>query len=171
MGEKEREKSFRELSDLFIDITREMRLRASYTTPVVPLTQTQAQVMRHVHNHPGCSASDIAEGGGLQRANVSAALRELRGRGYITSRRDEHDGRAIRIEATALADANFSQLRSSWGALIEDAWSDDDETLETVAASLTRLRVKLSAQRANKPLRPEPPAGDGAKGQSKNPQR
>ena len=109
-------RTFPLIADLVIDIAREIQLRAVQTTPVVPLTQTQGQVMRYVHTHAGCSASDIADGSGLQRANVSTALRELRGRGYITSRRDDEDGRAIRIEATELADETIQKLRGSWAS-------------------------------------------------------
>jgi DNA-binding MarR family transcriptional regulator len=165
---------FLALADLFIDIAREIRLRAATTTPVVPITQTQGQVMRYVHNHPGCSASDIAEGSGLQRANVSSALRELRGRGYITSRRDEEDGRAIRIEATALADDTIARLRSSWGSLLEQAWgesSTSSDALATVTASLIRLRNGLDAGRATKSFHLDAPAESAGDPDSSDPRR
>jgi DNA-binding MarR family transcriptional regulator len=166
------EPRFHSLAELIIDIAREIQLRAVQTTPVVPLTQTQGQVMRFVHSHPGCSASDIADGSGLQRANVSVALRELRGRGYITSQRDDSDGRAIRIDATALADETIATLRESWASLVAHAWDaggaaggDDsapvpDEVLDTLA----RIRAGLHARRATKAFVLDPPAyaEDGA---------
>jgi DNA-binding MarR family transcriptional regulator len=150
------------IADLVIDIAREIQLRAVQTTPVVPLTQTQGQVMRYVHTHAGCSASDIADGSGLQRANVSTALRELRGRGYITSRRDDEDGRAIRIEATELADETIQKLRGSWAALVEHAWqtgsSGDAEVPASVIETLSRIRAGLHADRATKPFLQGSPA-------------
>lgn len=145
-----RHAEFTELAQLVIDIAREIQLRAARTTPVVPLTQTQGQVMRYVHLHPACTPSEIADGSGLQRANVSAALRELRARDYLTTERDELDGRAQRITATPLADANIAKLRSSWAGLLEDAWRTETDQMEPDAAiaALSRIRAGLGARRA-----------------------
>ncbi|MFF2487183.1 MarR family winged helix-turn-helix transcriptional regulator [Microbacterium sp. NPDC058062] len=156
--------TFRLLAELVIDIAREIQLRAVQTTPVVPLTQTQGQVMRYVHNHPGCSASDIADGSGLQRANVSVALRDLRGRGYITSQRDEADGRAIRIDATPLADETIGKLRTSWAGLVETAWhaaADGADVPGSAVDALVRIRAGLHADRATKGFASEAPAAAG----------
>ncbi len=150
-----------ELAALVVDIAREIQVRTAVETPVVPLTQTQGQVMRFVHTHPGCSASDIADGAGLQRANVSTALRDLRARGYITSRRDEADGRAIRIDATARADQTIATLRRSWAAQLAGALRTDPDALDeldAVTATLARIRDGLTARRANKPFRTDSPA-------------
>lgn len=154
---------FRLLAELVIDVAREVQLRAVQRTPVVPLTQTQGQVMRFVHANPGCSASDIADGAGLQRANVSTALRELRARGYLTSRRDDVDGRAIRIEATELADETIDRLRGSWAELIESAWTKAAASPEPPAAAigvLSRIRAGLHADRATKAFPLDAPAED-----------
>ncbi|MCC2033235.1 MarR family winged helix-turn-helix transcriptional regulator [Microbacterium allomyrinae] len=161
--------AFRTLAELVIDIAREIQLRAAQTTPVVPLTQTQGQVMRFVHNHPGCSASDIADGAGLQRANVSAALRDLRGRGYITSRRDDLDGRAIRIEATGLADETIGTLSASWAALLESGWHTAAGSAAIPASALetlARIRTGLHADRATKAFVTESPAQGGDRADS-----
>lgn len=161
--------AFTTLAELVVDIAREIQLRAAQSTPVVPLTPTQGQVMRYVHNHAGCSASDIADGAGLQRANVSTALRELRRRGYLTSRRADDDGRAIRIEATPLADETIIRLRASWASLVAGAWQTepaigDDDALTTVTAALAGVRSRLSADRATKafPSAPSRLAAAGA---------
>jgi DNA-binding MarR family transcriptional regulator len=145
--------AFTALAEVIIDIAREIQLRAAEHTPVVPLTPTQGQVMRYVHRHPGCSASDIADGAGLQRTNVSTALRELRARGYLTSLRDEQDGRAIRISATRLSDDTISKLTDSWAGLLESAWTSapavgDATTLAVVAVALEGVRDRLSADRS-----------------------
>ncbi|WP_251453930.1 MarR family winged helix-turn-helix transcriptional regulator [Microbacterium sp. Marseille-Q6648] len=141
-----------QLAEVIVDVAREIQLRATQITPVVPLTPTQGQVMRYVHKNPGCSASDIADGARLQRANVSTALRELRARGYLTSLRDEHDGRAIRITATALADATIAKLTESWADLIRRAWEaspelQDPRIPETVLSALCAVRTELTADR------------------------
>lgn len=142
---------FLELADVVNDIAREIRVRSALTTPVVPLTPTQSQVMRFVHTHPGCSASDIADRSGLQRANVSTALRELRTRGYLVSHRDENDGRAIRIHATERADDTIARLRATWAALLADAWGDRDPAeLAAATAVIAQVRDGLVAEPATK---------------------
>ncbi|MDX2377519.1 MarR family winged helix-turn-helix transcriptional regulator [Microbacterium sp. LRZ72] len=142
------------LAELVVDIAREIRVRSDLTTPIVSLTPTQSQVMRYVHTYPGCSASDIADGSGLRRANVSTALRELRGRGYLTSQRDETDGRSIRIYATARADENLARLREAWSALIAQAWrqgaTGGSAELVDVLSGLAQVRAGLTADRAMK---------------------
>lgn len=170
------DRTFVRLAELVIDIAREVQLRTAQSTPVVPLTPTQGQVMRFVHRHPGCSASDVAEGSGLQRANVSTALRELRGRGYITSQRDAVDGRAIRIHATVLSDTTIAALQGSWAALLESAWragahADAGETLEGVTAVLARIRDGLGADRATKAFAPATPGPEALAADSTHPDR
>ncbi|MFT4211178.1 MAG: MarR family transcriptional regulator [Microbacterium sp.] len=153
--------AFLTLADLLVDIAREIRIGASHSAPVVPLTQTQGQVMRYIHNHPGCSPSAIADGSGLQRANVSAALRDLRGRGYITSVRDDADGRAVRIHATPLSEEVISRLRRSWADVLERAWEltpELDGDLESMLRSLARLHAGLDAERASNTFRIPSPA-------------
>ena len=156
---------FLELADVINDIAREIRVRTAHETPVVPLTPTQGQIMRFVHTHPGCSASDIADGSGLQRANVSTALRELRSRGYLVSHRDETDGRSIRIHATERADETIARLRAAWAGQLESAWAASDtdgpaplDELEHATALLTRVRDSLGARRATNAVTAEPSA-------------
>lgn len=142
---------FTQLAEVIVDIAREIQLHAAETTPVVPLTPTQGQVMRYVHRNPGCSASDIADGARLQRTNVSTALRELRARGYLTSLRDEQDGRAIRITATELADETIAKLTAAWAGLLQDAWGGverDTATAVAVSETLTGVRDRLSAEQS-----------------------
>jgi DNA-binding MarR family transcriptional regulator len=148
---------FTTIAELVVDIAREVHVQATTTDSVELLTQTQAQVMRFVHDNPGCSASDIATASGLQRANVSPALSVLKSRGLITSNRDDEDGRAIRIHSTPLADENIAALRRSWADLIAAAWTlgdpgpagrEGDQPPDGVAAALERIRTGLRAGRA-----------------------
>jgi|GEM_PF-715915 len=145
---------FTDLAQAVIDIAREIQLSAARSAPVVPLTQTQGQIMRYVHKNPGCSPSDIADGAGLQRTNVSTALRELRRLGYITSRRDEVDGRAIRVEATPLSEETIRGLTAAWARLLAGAWTaepvGDENALETVTTALTQVRDRLAAVRGER---------------------
>lgn len=137
---------FATLADLVIDVAREIRIRGAVAGPGVPLNQTQSQVMRYVHGHPGCSASEIAGRTGVKRANVSTAITELRDLGYLVSRKDEHDGRMIRIEATPQANETLDRLRASWSGLLATAWGSEVSDLDPVIARLDQL-LKGLAQR------------------------
>ncbi|MFF5295519.1 MarR family winged helix-turn-helix transcriptional regulator [Paractinoplanes globisporus] len=130
---------FATLADLVIDVAREIRIRGAVPGPGVPLNQTQSQVMRYVHGHPGCKASEIADHTGVKRANVSAAITELRELGYLTSRKDEHDGRAVRIDVTPQAVDTLDRLRASWSAQLSTAWGGDKTDLDQVIARLSAL--------------------------------
>jgi DNA-binding MarR family transcriptional regulator len=134
---------FATLADLVIDIAREIRIRGAVPAPGVPLTQTQSQIMRYVHGHPGCSPSEIADRSGLKRANVSAAITELRDLGYLVSRRDEHDGRSIRVDVTPQAADTLDRLRASWSGLIASAWGADTGDLDPLIARLALLKDAL----------------------------
>ena len=138
---------FATLADLVIDVAREIRIQGAVAAPGVPLNQTQSQVMRYVHAHPACKASEIATHTGVKRANVSAALTELRDLGYLTSRRDEHDGRVTRIEATPQAVKTLTRLRASWSDLISSAWGPDIDDLDPVIARLETLLSGLTARK------------------------
>ena len=134
---------FATLADLVIDVAREIRIQGAVAGPGIPLNQTQSQVMRYVHGHPRCSASEIAGRTGVKRANVSAAITELRDLGYLVSRKDEHDGRVIRIEATPQANETLDRLRASWAGLLASAWGDETTDLDPVITRLDRLLTGL----------------------------
>ncbi|GAA1704524.1 hypothetical protein GCM10009808_23080 [Microbacterium sediminicola] len=152
----QRDTMFVALAATLVDVTREMRLSASHTNPVFPLTQTQSQVMHFVHQNPGCAPSEIADANGLQRTNVSAALRELKERGYVTSERSVDDGRGIRIHSTVLADTNIARLRRAWGEHLADAWGGRDaDGLASALRTLESIRDALGARRATKDFAPE----------------
>ncbi|MBB6389931.1 MarR family winged helix-turn-helix transcriptional regulator [Microbacterium thalassium] len=136
---------FVELATVVNDVVREMRVRSSANGPAIPLTQNQSQIMSCVHSAPGSTPSQIAARTGLQRANVSTALRDLRDRDYIESEPDAHDRRAVRIYATARADETLAGLRAGWAGVLAEAWHDDPETLASVTETLALLRNRLMA--------------------------
>lgn len=117
---------FSALADLMLDLGRELRIRTTLS-PDITLTQTQSTVMRFVHGNQGCTPSEVASGTGLQRANVSAALRDLRRFDYVTTTQHEDDGRGVRINTTPTADANLQRLRARWVELLQEAWCGGDE--------------------------------------------
>jgi DNA-binding transcriptional ArsR family regulator len=67
------------------------------------LPASELEVMRLLVRRPGASVNDVAAGLRLQPANVSTTLRSLERRGLVERRRDEQDGRVVRLHPTALA--------------------------------------------------------------------
>lgn len=148
------DEEFAAIADLLLDLGRDLRMRTTLTAGDPNLTQTQGTVMRFVHRNEGCTPSEVASGTGLQRANVSTALRELRELGYLETSPHEGDARGIRIRTTPLADENLERLRRSWVELLEAAWASspgerDAGELHTARSVLERLAANLSG-----PVRP-----------------
>jgi DNA-binding MarR family transcriptional regulator len=138
------DETFAELADAIIDIAREMRLRSESGTATGLLNQTQSQVMRFVHSHPGCLITDIARRAGIKTTNVSATIRELRDLGFVRTERDAHDGRATHVFATPEADRTLSALRSSWARTLAAATADEQPTAAAIAATRSTLAAILS---------------------------
>lgn len=141
---------FARLADLVVDVAREVRLRSGVDAPGVPLNQTQSQVMRFVHGSPDCLASEIAHAVGIKRTNVSAAIQELKGLGYVTTHPDAQDGRAVRIRPTPLAEDTIRRLRIAWAASLSEAWdaaAGETSGLPAAEAALESLLEGLRATR------------------------
>lgn len=126
---------YADLADLVLNVARLIRLRTPAEPDVVPLTATERQVMRIVDLDPGCAPSRIAERAGLQRTNVSTALRGLEAKGMLT--RTGH-GRSVTVHPTELAQTNLEVLRGAWSALLADLLDDIDP------ATITRCNETLA---------------------------
>ena len=144
---------FAHIADLIVDIAREVRLRGAVDAPGVPLNQTHSQIMRFVHARPGSTASQIAAGAGVKRANVSTAVAELRELGYLVTRRDDSDGRSIRVDPTSLAESTVVRLQAAWGDQLAAAWraagANPDQRLDDVVDALDLFAQGLVAGRAD----------------------
>ncbi|HET6708149.1 MarR family winged helix-turn-helix transcriptional regulator [Amycolatopsis sp.] len=126
---------YADLADLVLNVARLIRLRTPAEPDVVPLTATERQVMRIVDLTPGCAPSRIAERAGLQRTNVSTALRGLEAKGMLT--RSGH-GRTVKVHPTELARTNLEVLRGAWAKLLADLLDDIDP------AAITRCNEILA---------------------------
>lgn len=90
-----------DLAEAIIGVGRELRLRPY--PDVVELTASEAHVMRHIDHHPGVTPSELARATGLQRSNMSTALRTLENRGFVERRTDPHDARGVNLFPTRRA--------------------------------------------------------------------
>ncbi|MEU0533890.1 MarR family winged helix-turn-helix transcriptional regulator [Amycolatopsis tolypomycina] len=133
---------YADLADLVLNVARLIRLRTPAEPAVVPLTATERQVMRIVDLDPGCAPSRIAERAGLQRTNVSTALRGLEAKGMLT--RTGH-GRSVTVHPTELAQANLGVLRGAWSALLADLLGDvDPATIARCNETLAHLERRFA---------------------------
>ena len=70
-----------DLAELLVYVARKLRTHGHDDDRIVRLTVTESAVMRYVGKHPGATPSEAARATGIQRSNVSAALRELEAKG------------------------------------------------------------------------------------------
>ena len=134
-----------DLAEAILGVGRELRLRID--GDVVQLTASEAHVMRHIDHHPGVTPSDVARATGLQRSNLSTALRALEGRGFVERRTDPHDARGVNLFPTDRAGENLTRLRRQWAEKVAAALGDDQTDVVAAKALLERLEVGLIAAR------------------------
>ena len=113
----------------------------------ITLTLTESNVMRFVDRHPGTSPSALADGTGLHRSNMSAALRSLEEKGLINRAHHGEDGRAITVEPTDLAAHNLARLRRSWTSGLVRALDGNTEGFDETLGFLLRLETALTRSR------------------------
>ncbi len=77
-------------------IARDIDPNGPHAPDIVPLTGTEALVMRWVHHNPGASPSAVAAATALQRSNCSVALRSLVAKGMIERQTAPDDARVVR---------------------------------------------------------------------------
>jgi DNA-binding MarR family transcriptional regulator len=129
-----------ELADLILNVGRLIRARTPTGIELVPLTETERQVMRLVDLHPGCTPSDIAARGRLQRTNVSTALRALETKKLI---KRATIGRQVEVTPTRLAATNLRRLRGAWGRELAAALPADAKAIGQCRDLLARLEQGL----------------------------
>lgn len=113
--EPRRDSALAEVADLLLRIGRELEPHGpDGVVDLVPLTGTEAAVLRWIHRSPDTSPADTALGTGLRRSNLSAALRSLVDKGMVERLPDPKDGRSALLRATPLAEQNIGRLHRFW---------------------------------------------------------
>jgi DNA-binding MarR family transcriptional regulator len=134
-----------DLAEAILGVGRELRMRSD--TAVIQLTAQEAHVMRHIDHHPGVTPSDVARATGLQRSNLSTALRALERRGFVERRADPHDARGINLFPTDRAADNLKLLRRQWANQMASALGGDLQNAAAAKALLERIEAGLVADR------------------------
>lgn len=133
-----------DLADLVLAVARAITIDAHLDPTIVDLTATEINVMRYVDRHPGTSPTAVAAATGLQRSNLSRALRDLEAKGMVHRTADAADARQARLAPTARAAANLKRLRANWSRLLSSV-GPDRRNLESALAMLTELEAGLAA--------------------------
>ncbi|ROP80687.1 MarR family winged helix-turn-helix transcriptional regulator [Curtobacterium sp. PhB115] len=128
-----------EFADAVLRISREIDPHGATALDIVPLTGTEALVMRWVARNPGTSPSATADATALKRSNLSVALRALADKGMVERRQDPHDARTVQLHATALAGESIERLHAHWAGKLRQALGGDERGAAEGLALLERL--------------------------------
>ncbi len=110
-----------ELADAILRVARELESHSVTGAGLKTLTGTEATVLRWVHRNPRCSPSAAAEATGLQRSNLSTALRGLTAKGLVERHRDATDSRQVSLDVTDSAREGIAALNATWSQIMADA--------------------------------------------------
>ncbi|MFJ4220133.1 MarR family winged helix-turn-helix transcriptional regulator [Curtobacterium luteum] len=132
-----------EFADVLLRISRDVDPHGLRTLDIVPLTGTEALVMRWVDRNPGTSPSATAEATALKRSNLSVALKALVDKGMVERRPDPEDARTVRLHPTPVARESIGRLHAHWVRTLREALGDDVDGIEDAFALLTRIDAGL----------------------------
>jgi DNA-binding MarR family transcriptional regulator len=140
-----------DLAERIVYVARRIRTHGHDDDRIVRLTMTESAVMRYVGTHPGTTPSEAAHATGIQRSNLSAALRELEAKGLVTLSTDERDARVVRLHPTPRSEANHALLRANWIAQFRAALEGEDVDVDACIRLLARLEDGLVATERDGP--------------------
>jgi DNA-binding MarR family transcriptional regulator len=133
-----------DLADLILALARTITTESLLDEQVVELTATEINVMRFVDRHPGTSPTEVAAATGLQRSNLSRALRTLEAKGLVKRSTGRGDARQAQLNPTRRAEANLRRLRANWSRLLGNAGADP-RNLDSTLRMLAELEAGLAA--------------------------
>jgi DNA-binding MarR family transcriptional regulator len=147
-----RQQRWAELADLVLIIAREIQFRGYSDERAVPLSQSEAVVMRHLQSHPDATPTQIAAATGLQRTNLSTVLRGLELKGLIERRACAEDARGITVHRTERGASNYALVRREWAEAVSRAAGKDTSNLDATLRLLRAMERGLTATRPRKPV-------------------
>jgi DNA-binding MarR family transcriptional regulator len=143
----ERDDAYIELADEVLAVSRAIKARDYGDPDVIRLNATEITVMRYIDRHPGCGPSAVATAVGLQRSNLSKALRGLEAKGMVQREVDAADNRHAALRPTPRAAENLARLQRSWIGLLAGAGKAvSDADLDMAVRVLRTLDDALAAR-------------------------
>jgi len=138
-----------DLADLIFNVSQELKSLPP-EPDTVPLTLTESNVMRFIDRNPGTSPSRLAHGTGVQRTNMSAALKGLEEKGLVRRVQTGDDGRSVKVEPTPNAARNLEKLRRGWSSGMIAALDNDPSGYAEALVFLRRLESGLLTARQHR---------------------
>ncbi|MDG4663825.1 MarR family winged helix-turn-helix transcriptional regulator [Mycobacterium sp. 236(2023)] len=129
-----------DLADLVSAVARALKAHVSTDATVFDLSVTEVTVLRYIDHHPDVSPSAVAAATGLQRSNLSRALRDLEAKGLVRRATDPTDSRQMVLHSTDLAFENLARVRAIWARLFDEALEASGDKVD-IAAALPLLRA------------------------------
>jgi DNA-binding MarR family transcriptional regulator len=139
-----------DLADLVLIIARELAAHTTTNGNAIVLVGSERNVMRTIDRNPGLSAGEIARLSGLQRSNLSSAVRSLEKKGLVERRHDDADARGVLLYPTELSASNLAILRREWAEMLSTAAGPslrEDESVGTMVRLLTAIEDGLVSKR------------------------
>ncbi len=115
-----------DIASAVLSLAREIEFRHAHDD-YIPLTQTERLVLGTLDRQGESAPSALAAQLGLQRSNLSTALRGLESKGLVGRRRSDPDGRGVLVSSTPLAAENLARLRARWSQVIASVAPEDVE--------------------------------------------
>jgi DNA-binding MarR family transcriptional regulator len=137
-----------DLADGVIALAREIEHAHPYDG-LIALTLNERIALRVIDRAGGIAPSELAELVGLQRSNLSTALRGLETKGLVTRESDGGDGRGVVVRSTPLAGENLQRLRRNWTELLADA-TPPEADLDAAAELLEHMTTALIERRRHR---------------------
>lgn len=134
-----------DLADAVLELADKLDPRHPELRDVVPLTGTEVVVIRELHRHPHSTPSQLAAATGLQRSNVSTALRALEAAGLVLREQDGANARQVVLVPTAKAARNVESIRAFWAERLRHAPREDLLRLLAAAEALARVATHVGA--------------------------
>lgn len=132
-------------ADVVSELAHKLDIKHAGLRDVVPLTGTEVAVIRRIHGHPRSTPSQIAEATGLQRSNVSTAIRSLVAGGLVVRQEQAGNARSVELLPTRLAADSVARINDYWASLLREA--PDDLLAEAMTGTETLARVADSISR------------------------
>lgn len=114
---------------------------------VGPLPTTEIALLKQVIDAPASTVGELADALGLQQPNVSAALRTLEERGFISREKSARDRRVSYIQPRPSGIDEHRAVAAEWSRPVNDALhsltAEQLTTLEAAAEALSAVHDAL----------------------------